>query len=283
MSSCRRSTDVTVKVGGEAMSYVQIVDQTKKDLQVMEVIALPVSFVVLVWVFGGLLAAALPLAVGVFAIVGSMAVMRLLTAVTEVSVFALNLILAMGLALAIDYTLLIVSRFRDEVARGVARDEALLRTMATAGRTVLFSAVTVALSMVSMVLFPMYFLKSFAYAGVAAVAFAALAAVVVTPAAIALLGERLDAWDVRRLVRRLLGRAEPQPRPVEQLVLLPIGQSRDAPRHSDRAGGHRTCWSFWVRRSSASSGAIPTTGCCRSRPRRANWVIRCAATSTSTR
>ena len=209
-------TGVTVKVGGEAMSYVQIVEQTMKDLQVMEAIALPVSFVVLVWVFGGLLAAALPLAVGVFAILGSMAVMRLLTAVTEVSIFALNLILALGLALAIDYTLLIVSRFRDEVARGDSRDEALLRTMSTAGRTVLFSAVTVALSMVSMMFFPMPFLKSFAYAGVAAVAFAALAAVVVTPAALALLGQRLDSWDVRRLARRLLGRAEPHSRPVDE-------------------------------------------------------------------
>ena len=232
-------TGVTVKFGGEAMSYVQIVEQTMKDLQVMEAIALPVSFVVLVWVFGGLLAAALPLAVGVFAILGSMAVMRLLTAVTEVSIFALNLILALGLALAIDYTLLIVSRFRDEVARGVSRDEALLRTMSTAGRTVLFSAVTVALSMVSMMFFPMPFLKSFAYAGVAAVAFAALAAVVVTPAALALLGQRLDSWDVRRLARRLLGRAEPQSRPVDRAVLLPVGKSRDAPADSDRSGGRR--------------------------------------------
>ena len=218
-------TGVTVKVGGEAMSYVQIVEQTMKDLQVMEAIALPVSFVVLVWVFGGLLAAALPLAVGVFAILGSMAVMRLLTAVTEVSIFALNLILALGLALAIDYTLLIVSRFRDEVARGDSRDEALLRTMSTAGRTVLFSAVTVALSMVSMMFFPMPFLKSFAYAGVAAVAFAALAAVVVTPAALALLGQRLDSWDVRRLARRLLGRAEPQSRPVDQRVFYRLAKA----------------------------------------------------------
>ena len=218
-------TGVTVKFGGEAMSYVQIVEQTMKDLQVMEAIALPVSFVVLVWVFGGLLAAALPLAVGVFAILGSMAVMRLLTAVTEVSIFALNLILALGLALAIDYTLLIVSRFRDEVARGAPRDEALLRTMATAGRTVLFSAVTVALSMVSMMFFPMPFLKSFAYAGVAAVAFAALAAVVVTPAALALLGQRLDSWDVRRLARRLLGRAEPQSRPVDQRVFYRLAKA----------------------------------------------------------
>ena len=88
--------------------------------------------------------------------------------------------------------------------------------MATAGRTVLFSALTVALSMVAMVLFPMYFLKSFAYAGIAVVAFAAVAAIVVAPAAIVLLGDRLDSLDVRRLLRRMLGRPEPVPKPVEE-------------------------------------------------------------------
>ena len=100
---------------------------------------------------------------------------------------------------------------------GADRNEALIRTMATAGRTVLFSAMTVALSMVAMVLFPMYFLKSFAYAGIAVVAFAAVAAVMVTPAAIVLLGHRLDSLDVRRLGRRLLRRPEPARRPVEQM------------------------------------------------------------------
>src|SRR6202011_1082150 len=207
---------VTVKAGGEAMIYVQINSQSEKDLLLMESIAIPLSFVVLVWVFGGLLAAGLPLAVGGFAILGSMAVLRALTYATDVSIFALNLTLAMGLALAIDYTLLIISRYRDELADGAQRDEALIRTMATAGRTVLFSALTVALSMVAMVLFPMYFLKSFAYAGVAVVAFAATAAIVVTPAAIALLGDRLDSFNVRKLGRRVLGRPEPSLKPIEE-------------------------------------------------------------------
>ncbi|OBB05785.1 hypothetical protein A5662_10595, partial [Mycobacteriaceae bacterium 1482268.1] len=207
---------VTVRAGGEAMIYVQINGQSEKDLLLMESIAIPLSFLVLVWVFGGLLAAALPLAVGAFAILGSMAVLHAITFVTDVSIFALNLSVALGLALAIDYTLLIVSRYRDELTAGSERDEALIRTMATAGRTVLFSAMTVALSMVAMVLFPMYFLKSFAYAGIAVVAFAAFAAVVVAPAAIVLLGDRLDALDVRRLIRRVLGRPEPTPKPVEQ-------------------------------------------------------------------
>jgi RND superfamily putative drug exporter len=215
---------VTVRAGGEAMTYAQIKLQSVKDLKVMEAIAMPLSFLVLVWVFGGLVAAALPLAVGGFAIFGSMAVLRAITFSTDVSIFALNLSVAMGLALAIDYTLLIISRFRDELANGAGhelangagRDEALVRTMATAGRTVLFSAITVALSMSAMVLFPMYFLKSFAYAGIAVVAFAAVAAIVVTPAVIALLGERLDSLDVHRLLRRLLRRPEPGQRPVEQ-------------------------------------------------------------------
>jgi RND superfamily putative drug exporter len=207
---------VTVRAGGAAMTNVQINSQSEKDLLLMESIAIPLSFVVLVWVFGGLLAAALPLAVGGFAILGSMAVLHAITYVTEVSIFALNLSVAMGLALAIDYTLLIVSRFRDELAGGSGRDEALIRTMATAGRTVLFSAMTVALSMVTMVLFPMYFLQSFAYAGIAVVAFAAVAAIVVAPAAIVLLGDRLDSLDVRRLIRRALGRPEPAVKPVEQ-------------------------------------------------------------------
>lgn len=207
---------VTVRAGGAAMEYAQINKQNQDDLLVMEIIALPLSFLVLIWVFGGLLAAALPMLLGALAVVGSMTVLRLITFTTEVSIFALNLSTALGLALAIDYTLLIVSRYRDELAEGSDPHEALIRTMATSGRTVLFSAVTVALSMSATALFPMYFLKSFAYAGVATVAFVATASIVITPAAIVLLGPRLDALDVRKLVRRMLRRPEPVHRPVEQ-------------------------------------------------------------------
>ncbi|WP_036464242.1 MMPL family transporter [Mycolicibacterium iranicum] len=207
---------ITVRTGGTAMVNVQITDQSQRDLLVMESLAIPLSFLVLVWVFGGLLAAALPVAIGGMAIIGALAVLRLVTFATDVSIFALNLATAMGLALAIDYTLLILSRYRDELAAGADRPEAIKRTMTTAGRTVIFSATTVALSMSAMVLFPMHFLKSFAYAGVATVAFAAAAAVIVTPAALVLLGDRLDSLDVRRLARRILRRPEPQPVPVEQ-------------------------------------------------------------------
>ena len=207
---------VTVQAGGTAMVYAQVNQQTEKDLLRMEFIAVPLSFIALVWVFGGLLAAALPMAVGGFAILGSLAVLRATALVTDVSIFALNVTVALGLALAIDYTLLIISRYRDELADGWGRDEALVRTMTTAGRTVLFSAMTVALALVAMVLFPMYFLKSFAYAGIAVVAFSALAAVVVAPTVIVLLGDRLDALNVWELGRRLLRRPEPPQRPIEQ-------------------------------------------------------------------
>jgi RND superfamily putative drug exporter len=199
------------------MAYVQINAQTKRDLVVMESIAIPLSFLVLVWVFGGLLAAALPVAVGLLAIAGTTAVLRAVALTTEVSIFALNLTVALGLALALDYTLLIISRFREERADGADRDEAMTRTMATAGRTVLFSALTVGFSMGALALFPMYFLKSFAFAGAAVVALTAVAALLVAPAAIVLLGDRVDALDVRRLGRRLLRRPTPAARPVQQL------------------------------------------------------------------
>jgi uncharacterized membrane protein YdfJ with MMPL/SSD domain len=212
---------VTVRSGGIAMVYSQINAQTERDLLLMEAIAIPLSFLFLVWVFGGLIAAALPMMVGGMAIVGSMSVLRLVTFSTDVSIFALNLTTALGLAMAIDYTLLIISRYRDELAEGASREKALIRTMSTAGRTVLFAATTVALSMAAMLLFPMYFLKSFAYAGIATVAFAAAAALIVAPAAIWLLGDRLDGLDVRRLFRRIFQGPEapsnPKPKPVEQL------------------------------------------------------------------
>ena len=209
------TTGVVVRSGGDATVNAQINSQLQRDLLLMESIAVPLSFLVLVWVFGGLLAAALPVVVGLMAILGSLAVLRVITFSTDVSNLAPNLSTALGLALAIDYTLLIISRYRDELADGADPNTALIATMTTAGRTVLVSATTVALSMAAMILFPMHVLKSFAYAGVATVAFAALAAVVVTPAAIVLLGDRLNALDVRRLARRLLHRPDPVRAPIE--------------------------------------------------------------------
>ncbi|BBX62625.1 membrane protein [Mycobacterium saskatchewanense] len=198
---------VTVRAGGMAVAYAQINEQNQRDLLLMESIAIPLSFAVLVWVLGGVVAAALPIVLGALAIVGTMSVLRLITFATDVSTYALDLSIAMGLALAIDYNLLIITRYREELARAADPDRALFRTMATAGRTVLFSATTVGLSMAVMALFPMNFLKSSAYTIVATAVIVAVAAVVITPAAIALLGPRLDALDAHRLIRRLFPRA----------------------------------------------------------------------------
>ncbi|WP_445170543.1 MMPL family transporter [Mycolicibacterium sp. Dal123E01] len=203
---------VSVRAGGEAATKLQITKQSEHDLKIMEGVAIPLSFLVLVWVFGGLVAASLPLAVGAVAVFGAMAVLHVVSVITDVSIFALNLAVALGLALAIDYTLLLLSRFRDERNAGAERDEALVRTMVSAGRTVLFSALTVALSMSTMVLFPVYVLKSFAYAGVAVVVFACLAALLVAPAAVVLLGDRLQSLDLHSWLRR----SAPEPKPVEQ-------------------------------------------------------------------
>ncbi|MBZ4535744.1 MULTISPECIES: MMPL family transporter [Mycobacterium avium complex (MAC)] len=193
---------VTVRAGGMAVAYAQINHQNARDLMLMESIAIPLSFAVLVWVLGGVVAAALPVGMGGLVIVCTMSVLRLIGFATDVSTYALDLSIAMGLALAIDYNLLIISRYREELARAADRDRALFRTMATAGRTVLFSATTVGLSMAVMALFPMYFLKSSAYTIVATAVIVAVASVVVTPAAIALLGPRLDALDLRRWIAR---------------------------------------------------------------------------------
>ncbi|EUA58249.1 MMPL family protein [Mycobacterium intracellulare 1956] len=137
---------VTVRAGGMAVAYAQINGQNQRDLLLMESIAIPLSFAVLVWVLGGVVAATLPIVLGLLAIVGTMSVLRLISFATDVSTYALDLSIAMGLALAIDYNLLIITRYREELARTEDRDRALYRTMATAGRTVLFSATTVGLS-----------------------------------------------------------------------------------------------------------------------------------------
>ncbi|WP_328839117.1 MMPL family transporter [Streptomyces europaeiscabiei] len=193
---------VEVKVGGILAVRHEMQTIIQEDLLRAEMIALPVTLVLLVMVFGSAVAALLPLGVGIVAILGTNAILRGLTEVTDVSVFALNLTTAMGLGLAIDYALFIVRRFREELATGADSLTAVATTLRTAGRTVLFSALTVAVSLAAMMVFPQYFLKSFAYAGIAVVLLAAAAALILLPAALLLLGERVNAWDLRKLFRR---------------------------------------------------------------------------------
>ncbi|CAM5481340.1 MMPL family transporter [Streptomyces avidinii] len=193
---------VRVSLGGPAAVQREVTETIQEDLLRAELIALPVTLVLLVLVFGSAVAALLPLGVGIVAILGTNAVLRGLTELTDVSVFAQNLTTALGLGLAIDYALFIVRRFREELAAGRDPVAAVGATLRTAGRTVLFSALTVAVSLSAMLFFPMYFLRSFAYAGVAVVLLAAAAALILLPAALVLLGERVNALDLRRMWRR---------------------------------------------------------------------------------
>jgi putative drug exporter of the RND superfamily len=193
---------VKVTLGGPVAVRYEMQKTIKEDLTRAELIALPVTLLLLVMVFGSAVAALLPLGIGIVSILGTNAVLRGLTEITDVSVFALNLTTALGLGLAIDYALFVVRRFREELATGADPLTAVGTTLRTAGRTVLFSALTVAVSLAAMLLFPQYFLRSFAYAGMAVVLLAAAAALILLPAALVLLGHRVDALDLRRLFRR---------------------------------------------------------------------------------
>lgn len=193
---------VEVTLGGPVAVQHEMQTIIREDLTRAELIALPVTLVLLVMVFGSAVAALLPLGVGIVAILGTNAVLRGLTELTDVSVFAMNLTTALGLGLAIDYALFIVRRFREELATGAEPVTAVGTTLRTAGRTVLFSSLTVAVSLAAMLLFPQYFLRSFAYAGIAVVLLAAGAALILLPAALVLLGHRVNSLDLRRLFRR---------------------------------------------------------------------------------
>ncbi|MDX3065991.1 Membrane protein YdfJ [Streptomyces sp. ADI97-07] len=206
---------VEVSVGGPVAVRHEMQTIIQEDLLRAELIALPVTLVLLVMVFGSAIAALLPLGVGIVAILGTNAVLRGITELTDVSVFAQNLTTALGLGLAIDYALFIVRRFREELASGADTRAAIGTTLRTAGRTVLFSALTVAVSLAAMMVFPQYFLRSFAYAGIAVVLLAAAAALILLPAALMLLGPRVNSLDLRRLLRRRTDRKAPAGEPAE--------------------------------------------------------------------
>src|SRR6266545_3216885 len=176
--------DVRVQVGGQIQVFREVGEQVERDLVRADGIAVPVTLLLL----------------------------RLLGDLTDVSIYALNLTTALGFGLAIDYSLFIVSRYREELRAGREPADALLATMATAGRTVLFSAATVAVSLVALLVFPLYFLRSFGYAGIAVVALAAVGALVVLPALLAVLGRRVDRLPLpirRRRATRPSGAARP--------------------------------------------------------------------------
>ncbi len=188
----------SVLVGGRGQADLEITEQVTQDLVTAETIAVPLTLALLVVVFGSLVAGLLPLVVGGIAIAGTFAALSLVAEVTDVSVFALNLTTALGLGLAVDYSLLVVSRFREELGRGLTTHEAVAVTLRTAGRTVLFSSATIAVALAALLVFPLYFLRSFAYAGIAVVAVAAAASLVTLPALLSVLGPRVDRLRVGR-------------------------------------------------------------------------------------
>ena len=200
-----------VQVGGEAQTFSEIGATIERDILRAEAIAVPLTMVLLVLVFGSAVAASLPLLIGVLSILGTFLTLHLLVKGIDVSVYSVNLATSLGLGLGIDYGLFMVTRYREQVATGQDRTAAITTTLQTAGRTVLFSALTVLLSLSALLVFPLYFLRSFAYAGLASVVFAAIGALVVLPAALAALGDRIDSLDLRKPLRRLLRLPAPRP------------------------------------------------------------------------
>ena len=187
-----------VAMGGTALATTQVNRQVQDDLAFAERIAFPLLFLLALWVFRSLVAALLPIVCGALTILGGLLLLRLLDVVMPVSSYALNIVTGIGLGLGIDYSLLLVSRYREELVRHGPGPEAVRRTMATAGRTVAFSSVTVAAAVGTLAIFPLGYLRSMGIAGGAVAPLAGLISLTVLPALFVLLGERVNALSPRR-------------------------------------------------------------------------------------
>jgi putative drug exporter of the RND superfamily len=183
-------------VGGPEPVNTAVNERITADLGRAESIAIPITVLLLVVVFGSLVAAGLPFLVAAGAILGTFLVLFLFSLATDVSIYSLNLITGLGLGLGIDYALLVVNRFREELARGADTESAVVRTVATAGRTVFASGMTVTITLASLLVFPQFFLRSFGVAGIAVTLLAVGSTVVALPAALALLGSRVNRLKV---------------------------------------------------------------------------------------
>jgi RND superfamily putative drug exporter len=191
----RHSLDIpglTSQIGGTVPTNVAITNESSSDLELAEAVSLPITLILLLLIFGSVVAAALPVLVGGLAIAGSLGVLRLVSLVVDVNSFAVNVVSLLGLGLAIDYGLFTVGRFREELAAGRSTADAVRATVATSGRTVAFSATLLVIALAGLLIFPLGFLRSLAYGGMAAVAIAALISVTLLPAVLGLLGHRVD-------------------------------------------------------------------------------------------
>lgn len=188
----------TLYSGGVGVIGIAINEKISKDLSISEAISIPLTFILLVFVFGAMVASAMPLIVGVSAIFGAFFILYLISLITSVSIYALNLTTGMGLGLGIDYALLIVNRFREELHHGKSVEESIVNTLATAGKTVFYSGLTVFVTLLSLTFFPLPFLKSFGYAGVSVVALAVAGALFGLPPILALIGNKVDKGVIRK-------------------------------------------------------------------------------------
>ena len=191
-------SDPQVTLGGGAIAGIQVSDTVSQDLARSELFAFPILFILLLVVFRGVVAAFFPIVMGVVAVLGGFLGLRIVDAFTPLSVFAVNLVSGLGLGLSIDYSLLILSRYREELAAGGPGLAAVRRTLGTAGRTVLFSALTVTAALASLLVFPEQFLRSMGTGGIIVTLMAALVALTLLPAILALLGERVNALAPKR-------------------------------------------------------------------------------------
>ncbi len=198
VSALLAESPLDTALGGYAAGFNETNDQTREDLTKAELIAFPILALLLLFVFRGVVAAAIPLLLGVISIVGTLFVLRVMSTFADTSLFALNIATGLSLGLAVDYALLLVSRYREEIGNGGATREAHRRTVQTAGRTAVFSGLTVAAAMAALVLMPQRFLYSMAVAGASVAVLSALMAILVVPSLLSLLGTRIDMLSIRR-------------------------------------------------------------------------------------
>ncbi|HEX3793436.1 MAG TPA: MMPL family transporter [Acidimicrobiales bacterium] len=189
---------ISVQLGGFAPAFSRVDSLIERGVLISEAIAVPLTMLLLLFVFGSVIAAAMPLTIAGVAVIGTLAILRLLSTFTEVSVFAENLTTALSFGLAIDYSLFVVSRYREELETGASYDEALTRAVSRAGRTVFGSALTVMAALAVLLVFPIDFLRSISLAGMAVAALAGLSALLVLPAALSALGPRINSFVVWR-------------------------------------------------------------------------------------
>ncbi len=262
-----------VKVGGPGPGALAIGNQVTQDLAAAERIAFPILFVAMLFVFRGVIAALLPLFVGILTIVGTLAVLRIVNAAVPLSIYALNMTVALGLGLAIDYSLFMVSRYREELGKGLDPKIAIRQTIHTAGKTVAFSSITVAAALASLIVFPQQFLSSMAISGAITALLASSITLVALTALLVALGHRVNALarsagnGLRRRSRAASGTG---------------GRATSCgTRWSSRSSAARCC-SRWARRSCGFTSPVSTRAPCRTATSR-RWSTRRCAPSSATR